>query len=145
MVPRLVRTLACATAAAQLVACIPLIPAGYAAYEKWLSETHIVTIEVDQPPDSLFSTMSRVIKQRNPDAEILKDDPEQREFEARGMLPSGHEVESSWSVSARDGGGSELHIESKVDELSREEVQVLTHRSLEEILGSRRIRWLVAE
>ncbi len=146
MIANLARAAVCAVVTSQLVGCIVLgLAAAYVAYEKWISDTYTVTIEVDQPPDALFATMSRVIKQRNPDAEILKDDPEEREFEARGTLPSGHKVESSWSVSARDEGGSELEIKSKVDELSKEEVQVLTHQSLEEILSSRRIRWVAAE
>ncbi len=132
--------------ASQLVACVALIPwAGYKAYEKWLSDTYTVTIEVDRNPDELYATMSRVIKQRNPDAEIVKDDRENREFEARGTLSDGSEVESSWSVEPLDGARSELRIRSKVDERSKEEVERLTHQSLREVLSGRRIRWRVAD
>ena len=39
----------------------------------------------------------------------------------------------------------EQSVKSKVDDLSKEEVRVLTHQSLEEILGTGRIRWVLAE
>jgi hypothetical protein len=107
--------------ALSLAACIAAIPiAVKMVKEKDMAK---LTLEMEGNAAEIFDASVRTTKRKNPNLEVIKEDREDLEFEAKKMTPEGKELWAYWSVEQKDENMVELEFKIKGEDLEEEVVE----------------------
>jgi hypothetical protein len=107
--------------ALSLVACIAAIPVAVVMIKE--KDTAKLTLELDGKAGDIFDASVRTMKRKNPDLEVIKEDREDLEFEAKRVKPDGKELWASWQVEQKDEKTVEVKFKVKGEDMEEEEVE----------------------
>jgi hypothetical protein len=104
-----------------LVGCIAAVPiAVKMVKEKDMAK---LTLELEGNAAEIFDASVRTTKRKNPDLEVIKEDREDLEFEAKRVKPDGKELWASWEVEQQDNNMVEIKFKVKGEDMEEEVVE----------------------
>jgi hypothetical protein len=101
-----------------LSACIAAVPlAVKLVKEKDMAK---LTMEVEGKAEEIYDASIRSTRRRNPDMEVIVDDREDLEFEAKKITPEGKLIWASWKVEQKDEKTVEVEFKLKGEDVEEE-------------------------
>jgi hypothetical protein len=79
-----------------------------------------LTMEVEGKAEEIYDASIRSTRRRNPDMEVIVDDREDLEFEAKKITPEGKLIWASWKVEQKDEKTVEVEFKLKGEDVEEE-------------------------
>ena len=115
--------------ALSLAACIAAVPLAV----KYVKEKDAakLTMEVEGKAEEIYDSSVRSTRRKNPNMEVIVDDREDLEFEAKKMTPEGKLLWASWKVEQKDEKTVAVELKLKGEDVEEEVMEQRAIKNLQ--------------